>query len=197
MKRIFFIVLIILFLSAGPAFAHGISIELTGNYASEPSGGFGSTFGPGVGVNADFGKIIRVTEGTKFAVISKNIKFRADLSYFNWDRDVFGVNIEYTRIPIFVGARYFFPLESMSRQGLQVFGEGGLEMSFDNVEDVVCISGAGCIKNNDSDINPGIGAGGGIQYSFSDRIYGGIHLRYHVISDSYFTTGLYVGFNLN
>lgn len=197
MKKVFFFVLAsVLIIGAGSAFANGMSIDLMGDYGSG-LGDYDSGFGLGVGVNADYGKIIHVAKGTKLAKISKNMQFRADLSYFKWDHTAFDViKLKYTRVPIFVGLRYLFPLSN----GFNAFLEGGPEISFDKYEVAVQYPSwrAGHITyewktDQTSSMRFGGGVGAGIQYNFANRFYGGIHARYNAITDWYYRIGLYAG----
>src|SRR5512135_2939012 len=88
-------------LAAGNPAGSGVSVDLSGNYASEPTGNFDGTFGPELGVNADLSRIGLNVGASK----TVEVQGRASLSYYNWDENNFGVDLEYRRIPLFVGAR--------------------------------------------------------------------------------------------
>lgn len=192
MKRALFAVLLSLLLS-GMSIASGIGIDVSGDYASEPDNDFDSTVGLSMGINVDFESLIHVREGSKFRNYSKNMKFRGDIGYFHWEDDVSGVDLDYTRIPMFIGMRYYYPVQKMNRRGLDIFGEGGGELSIDDEESYS--TGRG--KRSDDEITIGFALGGGIQYSFTDLLCAGAHLRYHAVSDDYFTLGAYIGLNFN
>lgn len=183
MKKIA-IMLLGLALASGTALAQttapagsGISVDLSGNYASEPDGGFGGTFGLELGGNLD---LTRSFDAPK----SIEIQGRASLGYYNWDDDVAGVELEYRRIPLFIGGRVLTPVAPQ----LKLYGQLGLELSFDNKENL----GAG----SDSDTHLGLTPGVGLIVPLSNQFYVGADLGWHVIKDSYVTLGVTVGFNL-
>ena len=172
------------FAAGGQAGQSGPSLDLSGNFATEPAGDFGTTFGLEVGANVPLNRL-----GMNVAT-SKTVELqgRASLSYYNWDESIFGVDLEYRRIPFFVGARVLAPVAPQ----LKVYGQLGLELSFDRAE--AFLPGLGRVS--DSDINIGITPGVGIIFPVSNQVYLGANLNWHIISDSYFTLGVTVGFNL-
>ncbi len=102
MKKVV-IMLLGLVLASGTAFAagsagSGVSIDLSGNYASEPESGFDGTFGPELGCNVDLSRTFGVSKGLE-------LQGRASLSYYNWDESIFGHDLEFRRIPLFLGGR--------------------------------------------------------------------------------------------
>lgn len=190
MKKIPFALLALVLIS-GTAFAAGgqagqspAGIDLSGNFASEPAGGFDSTFGLELGANVPLSRL-----GMNVAT-SKNVELqgRASLSYYNWDDSVFGVDLEYRRIPFFVGGRVLAPVSPQ----LKVYGQLGLELSFDRREQFV----PGLGRASDSDVNLGLTPGVGIIFPVSSQVYLGANLNWHLIEDDYFTLGVTVGFNL-
>jgi len=188
MKKVAFALLALVFVS-GTAFAagsagSGVSFDLSGNYASEPASGFDGTFGLELGANVPFSRL-GMDAGTSKGV---ELQGRASLSYYNWDQGFFGADLEYRRIPLFVGGRVVAPLSSQ----VKVYGQLGLELSFDKVD--VFIPGLG--SGSESDTNIGITPGVGILFPISNQFYLGGNLNWHIISDDYFTVGLTVGFNL-
>ena len=191
MKRVA-LMLLVLVLVSGTAFAagtgnpagSGMSVDLSGNYASEPEGGFDGTFGPELGFNVDLNRI-----GLNVGA-SKNVEVqgRASLSYYNWDQSFFGNDIEYRRIPFFLGGRV---ATAVSPQ-IKLYGQLGLEISFDKAE--VFIPGLG--KFSESDTNLGLTPGVGILFPVSNQIYVGGNVSWHIIENNYFTIGVTVGLNL-
>jgi len=169
--------------AAGPA-GSGMSLDLSGNYASEPASGFDGTFGPELGFNVDLNRI-GLNVGTSNNV---EVQGRASLSYYNWDQTVSGVDLEYRRIPLFFGGRV---LTSVSPQ-IKLYGQLGLEISFDKVEAFHPVFG----RLSESDTNLGITPGVGILFPISNQIYLGGNLSWHIIEDNYFTLGVTVGLNL-
>ena len=179
------IMLLALVLVSGTAFAAGsqtgqgaFSLDLSGNFASEPDSDFDWTFGPEFGVNADLSRL-GVDIGTK----SFELQARASMSYYNFDGSVNNVDLEYRRIPFFAGGRILFPVSPQAK----LYGQLGLEVSFDKVDHV---------GGSESDTNLGLVPGVGIIFPVSNQLYLGLNLNMHLISDTYFTLGGTVGFNL-
>jgi len=169
--------------AAGGTTGSGVSVDLSGNYASEPASGFDGTFGPELGVNVDLNRL-----GLNVGSKTVEVQGRASLSYYNWDQSIFGVELEYRRIPLFVGARV---LTAASPQ-IKLYGQLGLELSFDKVEAFHPVFG----KVSESDTNLGLVPGVGILFPISNQLYLGGNLNWHIVSDNYFTLGVTVGFNL-
>jgi hypothetical protein len=168
------------------------SIDVFLGLGTEPDGDVGTGYGFGVGLNIPFNDVFSVSNPSGAA---KNMMIRADLSYFSWDGDTdtpfFSVDEEITRIPIFVGIRYFAPAGTIKAERLGLYGEAGIEFSFDEVE----VKSLG-LKESDDDINFGVPIGVGLQYDISEKCYLGFNARFHIISDSYFTLAVSIGFDL-
>ena len=185
MRKIVFAVLfsVLAFATADVAdAAGGIGIDLSGNWASEPSGGFDDTFGVEFGLNADL-KSLGLDVNTK----NMEVQGRIGLGYYDWDRNADGTNLDYQRVPLFLGARVLTPLA----QQVRLYGKLGLELSFDDKETF-----NGNVKQSDSELNVGLTPGIGLLFPISDSFYAAIGLDYHIISDDYATLGLTLGFNL-
>lgn len=196
MKKTIMSLVVVLFMLVvcGTSHAKEISLDLAGSYATEPAGNFGSTVGFGVG--GDFGwTLFSKSSGKKADNYLKNIKFRADIHYYKWDDSMFGVDVKYTRIPLFLGGRYFFPVAGMNKAGWEVFGEAGIEVSRDELEVAVpAIGPFPASKASEKETNTGVSIGGGIRYNFTDKFFGGISGRHHFISDPYTTLNVLIGF---
>jgi hypothetical protein len=106
----------------------------------------------------------------------ENLQARVDLSYFSFERDVFGTNVEYTRVPIAAGGRYYFPMMDK----LNLYAEGAVELSFDDSE--VVLLGQ---KVSDSEVNIGFTPGVGAEYFLDDAVSLFAAGRFHLISDNY------------
>jgi len=132
--------------------------------ASAPASGFdtglGVTFGAGV-------------------MVDKNLQARAEFSYFSWSATEFGVSVDYTRVPIFGGVRYFIPTQDNK---LKVYVEGGLEISFDSVE--VAVPG---FRSSESDVHLGLVPGAGIEVKINPNLGIMAGFRWHLITDDYLT----------
>ncbi len=187
MKKVALIVLGLVLVS-GTAFAagpggSGVSLDLSGNYASEPTGDFGGTLGPEFGVNINLncvGLDVGATRTVEF-------QGRASLSWYSWDESIAGEDFDYRRIPIFVGARVLSPVAPQ----FKVYGQLGLELSFDRLE--FPVPGG---RASDSDTHLGLTPGVGILFPVSNQLYVGGNLSWHIIDHDYFTLGVTVGFNL-
>lgn len=192
-KKVAVVILLFSVVFAGTAFAQqkksatmkrstGVSVDGFIGLGTEPADDLGSTIGLGVGASLDLEAF-----GADFAD-AENMQVRADISYFKWEEDMFGVDVSLRRIPVFGGVRYFFTPEAGRRASdVGLYGEGGLELSFDEAEAAVCVPFLGCVSGSSSEINLGITVGGGVEMPVAENMYIGANLRYHLISDSYFT----------
>lgn len=166
-----------------PSAASGSSLEGFLGIGTEPRNDFGTGFGVGLGLNVDFNDVFNVSNPSS----TKDLKIRTDISYFHWEEDSFWADIDYTRVPVFLGLRYFVPRGKIKAPALGIFGEAGFELSFDDVDTP---------RGSDSDVDFGIPIGGGIQFRVSDTTYLGLSLRIHLISNTYTTLLGTVGFEL-
>lgn len=172
----------------GTALAQGrTGFDISGDYATEPKGGYGGEFGFEVGFNTDF-----ATLGIPI-VLGENIRSQARLSvgYYDFDDTVQGLGISYERIPVFLGGRFSTPVSPI----LDVYGDLGLELSFDDEERVRPGPPAPFV-DSDRELNVGIRPQVGVAYRVTDVITVGAKFGWHIISDDYFTMGAVVGFNL-
>jgi len=177
---------------------HGSSLDAFFGLASEPAGDVGTGLGFGVGLNIPFTSVFDVSTRSD---TTDNLVLRADLSYFSWDGDTSAPFVtfeeEFKRIPIFLGLRLFVPPGKIKAKRLGIYGEIGIELSFDEVEVKTTNTLAGTsVKTSDDEINFGVPIGAGIQYYISEKWYLGFYSRLHIISDSYFTLTGAVGFDL-
>ncbi len=170
--------------AAGSPAGSGASADLSLNYASDPGSGFDGTVGLELGANMDLNRL-GINLSTSKGV---DLQGRVSLSYYNFEDDrFFGADLEYRRIPLFVGGRVVAPVAP----SLKVYGQLGLELSFDRVE--VYVPGVG--KHSDSDVNLGLTPGVGLIVPLSSQFYLGANLNWHIIEDDYFTLGVGAGIN--
>ncbi len=186
MKKAVFLLLMMV-LAAGTASAAGtagnaFSFDLSLNPASPPDSDFDWTFGPELGVNADLRRL-----GVDFGSKSFDLQARASMSYYNFDGNAGGIDLEYRRIPFFAGGRILFPVSPQ----VKLYGQLGLEISFDKVEFPF---GGG--KASETDTNFGVVPGVGVIFPVSNQFYLGGNFNVHLITDTYVTLGVTVGFNL-
>ena len=189
MKNSIIVLGVLVLLFAGAGFVHA-SEEITGdvglNIATGPISGYGTAFGPNFGVNIDYGVFIKSQSASN---ITGNIKFRIDLGYYKHTDSVYGNNVNYTRIPVFVGGRYFFS----QFNELAFYGEGGLEISSDSRESGYSFNGRN-YKSSYSETRTGIAAGAGLTFNINPKLYVGANARLHSVSDNFFTLGGLVGY---
>lgn len=173
-----------LVIPAAVSFAQGgaAALDISGNYATEPAGGFGGTAGIEIGGIVDFDRL-----GVDIRMENVRTAARAAFGYYDWDDSVSGVDISYRRIPFFLGGRFIVPIAAP----FLAYGDLGLEVSFDRKEGVS--SGN---RVSDSEVNLGLRPQIGIIYPVSDRSTLGAGIAWHVVSDPYLTLGFTVGFTL-
>ncbi len=169
------IVLLSLFLVAAagsPALAarSGGQFELDGSfaYATGPANfddQWGFSFGGGYMMNS-----------------IENLEARIDISYFPFERGTFGGNLEFKRLPIAVGARYYIPVA----ETVNIYAEGAVEASFDNSEYLDFFG----LKHTDDEVNVGFTPGVGAEFFVNDAVSLFAGARYHVISEDYLSVHL-------
>jgi opacity protein-like surface antigen len=141
-----------------------MAVEISGDVATEPKGDFGATAG--------------FTAGFGYEIIDE-LQLRGDVSYYRWSDD--GIDLD--RVPLVIGARKYYqtPLRE-----LKAFGQGGLEISFDN---------SNKLWPSRDDTNVGVALGGGIEYTIAPKFTVGSDLRFHIINNWYTTIGFGLGYH--
>ena len=172
-------------LCATPALAGELDAAL--GIGTEPAARLGSTFGLRVGYQDKFLKLFPNASDNEF---TQALLFRADVSYFSWKKDFSGAKLTFRRLPVFVGGRYFIPVDL---GGAVLFSDGGIEVSFDKADAGACGPGFGCGSVSASDINAGVAAGIGVEVPLDESLTLGADLRWHLVSDNYFTLMGFVG----
>lgn len=180
MKRAAFLVLALLLVS-GAAFAadSGASLDVSASVGTEPRGGFGTGWGVDLGGNVDFNRIgikVNLPENMK-------IQARASIGYYKWTDDGADPDRDYRRIPLDLGGRFVYTINPQ----LKAHGDLALEASFDKRDD---------FGGSETDTRVGLVPGAGITYYLNDQLTVGAEARMHVITDSYATFGVNVGFSL-
>jgi hypothetical protein len=152
----------------------GNSVDLSGNFATEPDDGFGNTLGVEAGVNLGFENLgLQINIDPRVRTL-----LRASLGYYDWDRSVPGGEQTYQRIPLFLGTRFAVT----AAPSLQVFGDLGFEVSLDE-------------EAGDDDIELGLRPQAGVIYPINNMLSATGTVAFHIIDDPYFTIG--VGLQLN
>jgi len=136
-------------------------------WASAPTSDFDSTIGLDIGA------------GVMLPQIDKNLQGRVDITFLSFDGSFFGTNLTYSRVPITVSGRYYIP----AQQTVKVYGQGGLELSFDKVDTAVFPG----FKASESSINLGLVGGVGIDVAISPQLSFVADARLHLITDYYLT----------
>jgi outer membrane protein W len=97
-------------------------------------------------------------------------------------------------VPVTVSCRYYFPIRQV--KNLRVFGQAGLEVSFDDVEATMpaIVVGGSALKVSDSSTNVGVTPGAGIEYMLNRQFFLTANIKEHIISNSYFTMQGGIGF---
>ena len=186
MKRFAIIAVALLMISAGAGSAVAEEeksiafFDCTLSMATEPAGGFGKTAGFRVGESVD------VTDSMKLSDEKVKVHIRGDLAYYEWDDTQFGFDVSYKRIIFFGGGRYFIPMSG--RGGVAPYLEGGLELSYDDVETA---SPVGTVIV--TDIRLGLAGGAGLEIPLADDLVLGFNGRLRIIADSFLTLGVSLG----
>ena len=141
----------------------------------EVDGSFAFATGPS---NYDSGFGLNFGAGIMLGAIDRNLQARVDISYYDFSTDFYYVDLSYTRVPVTVSARYYFPIN----EHVKPFVQAGLETSFDSYEYY-----AGGVKRSKNEVNFGISPGGGIEFSVSPQVGLFALGRIHAISDNYFS----------
>lgn len=191
-KLVLTCVLLVLGMSATAFAAKGDKeVDFTLGFATSPYDGFdtgwGFTFGGGYEFFDNFTPQIS----------GDSLQLRGDIAYHMWSSSEFGVDVDASRLPLTVSCRYYFPIKQV--KNLRVFGQAGLEVSFDKVEASVppvvvggtLVPGA---KASASETNVGVTPGAGVEYSFNKNFFVLADLKQHLISDPYFTMQGGIGF---
>jgi len=167
--------------------AYGLTVDGTISYASDPysgeSTGFKTTTGYGIGASQ------YLTDSSE----SVQIAARVDINYYKWSNSSRYLEWSFARLPVFGGLRICWKAGPM-----QLYGEGGLELSFDKRESFYTGPLYGILSpgqhNTYSDRSLGIIPGVGIEIPLFDNVLLGLNARYHLINNPYTTVGLSVGY---
>jgi opacity protein-like surface antigen len=146
------------------------SVEATFTYGTEVADGLGGQIGGTIGGGYEF---------------KQNIQGRLDISYLKSDASVFGLDLSYTRVPVDLGVRYFFPISHQ----LKAFGQGAIEISFDKAEIALTILNING-KASSSETHFGVALGGGAEFNVAPQIGITGNILYHVITDGYLSIGV-------
>jgi len=177
MKKMLFIMLIaFLFVSAeNPVFAAAGASSAAGDV--EIDGSFSLATGPGA---FDSGYGLNFGAGYMMNSVVKDLQGRIDIGFYKFNGDFgfpFATSLNYTRIPVTVSARYYFPIVDQ----LKVFAQAGVEASQDSKE-YLDIFG---FSHSKDELNIGVSPGGGIEFNVNPLLSIFALARFHAITDSY------------
>ncbi len=142
-----------------------------GTYEIDGSLGFGT--GPG-----DFDKGLGFNFGAGYILNNiDNLQARLDVGYFTFDRTFLGSTLDFTRVPVVISARYYFPISEPFR----LFAQAGLETSFDSFDELTAFG----FKQSKSEVNLGITPGGGAELFVNPNMSVFALGRIHIVSDHY------------
>lgn len=177
---------VVLLAAAGQASAAtkgtgGVAVDGSLVFATAPESSFDSTVGIGVGATIDLSERINTSRNVAMSL-------RGDMTYFAWDGDVYGIDLTYKRLAFFGGPRLYFPLGGKS--AITPYVEGGLELTYDTVD----VALPPFNRTSRSELNLGLAGGGGVEFALADRLKFGVSGRVHIISDSFLSLGVSLGY---
>jgi opacity protein-like surface antigen len=143
------------------------SVEASLNYGTEAFDGLGRQ----IGVSAGFGY-----------GLNRNLEARADLSYYRSSTNELDTNVAGSRVPLDLGVRYYYPLGDIDRN-LSAYGQGAVEFSFDDWR-------PGAYRPTRTETRVGVLLGAGAEYALDPHFAALLRLQYHIIEDSYLSTGI-------
>jgi len=138
-------------------------------WASAPTSAFDNTIGLAIGGGV---------------MVDKDIQARLDITFLSFDATFFGTDLTYSRVPVTVSGRYYIPTE----QTVKLYGQGGLELSFDKVETAFpFFFGFPGFKSSESTVNVGLTGGVGVDVAITPQLSFVADARLHLITDYYVT----------
>jgi opacity protein-like surface antigen len=156
-------------------------IDFTGGFATAPYENYD------LGWGFDFGGGYEFFDNFTPGISGDTLQLRGDIGYHEWSASEFGVDVTASRLPVTVSCRYYFPIRQV--KNLRVFGQAGLEVSFDDVEATVPsgVIGVPSLKVSDSSTNVGVTPGVGVEYFLNRQFFLTANMKEHLISDPYFS----------
>lgn len=158
---------------------------------------FGLGFSTGPYGDSDLGWGLNFGGGYEFHQISATrndtLQLRGDIGYNSWSGSVLGRDFDFSRVPVSVGCRYYYPIKQV--KNLRVYGQASLELSFDSI-DVPFINPLSLTfdKHSEDETNFGVTPGVGVEYLLDKNIFVQAEMKEHLISDPYFTMQGGIGF---
>ncbi|HEY6872134.1 MAG TPA: outer membrane beta-barrel protein [Geobacteraceae bacterium] len=163
-------------------------VDFTLGFATAPYGSYD------LGWGFDFGGGYEFFDNFTPGISGDTLQLRGDVGYHTWSASESGVDVTASRVPVTVSCRYYFPIRQV--KNLRVFGQAGLEVSFDDVEASVpaIVPGGSALKVSASSTNVGVTPGAGVEYMLNRNFFLTANMKEHIISDSYFAMQAGIGF---
>jgi opacity protein-like surface antigen len=149
----------------------------------EVDGSFDVASGPG---SYDGGLGVNFGAGYLLSTIDKNLQARVDLSYYSFSSSFGPFDLSYSRIPVIVSARYYFPINDR----MKAFAQAGIETSLDSFDSVDVFG-----KHSKTEVNLGITPGGGIEFYVLPDVSLFALGKIHIITDNYFSMSFGAAFH--
>jgi opacity protein-like surface antigen len=185
--------LLVLGLAASAFAAKGDKeVDFSLGFATAPYGSYDTGWGLNFGGGYEF------LDSFTPSIAGDTLQLRGDVGYHSWSASQDGFDVSASRVPVTVSCRYYFPIKQV--KNLRVFGQAGLEVSFDEVEastPAVFFGGTLVVpsqKVSASETKVGVTPGVGVEYLLNKQIFVGAEMKEHIISDAYFTMQGSVGF---
>jgi opacity protein-like surface antigen len=158
---------------------------------------FGVGFSTAPYDNGDLGWGLNFGGGHEFLQFSGNrndtLQIRGDIGYHSWSGSALGTDFDFSRVPVSVGCRYYYPIKQV--KNLRVFGQASLELSFDSWDyPTIDFFTGNWVKATHHETNFGVTPGAGIEYMLNRNVFVQAQMQEHLISDPYFTMQGGVGF---
>lgn len=152
---------------------------------------FGIGFATAPYDHGDLGWGLNFGGGYEFHQISPTrndtLQLRGDIGYNSWSGNDFSHDLDFSRVPLSVGCRYYYPIKQV--KNLRVFGQASLEMSFDSWD-----FWNGARTDSHDEVNVGVTPGVGVEFLLNRDIFVQAEMKEHLISDPYFTMQGGIGF---
>src|SRR5574337_156169 len=139
----------------------------------EIDGSFGFATGPG---DFDSGPGFNFGAGYMLGSVD-NLQGRIDVGLYTFDRNFAGSTLNFNRVPLVIGARYYFPVSEPFR----LFAQAGIETSFDSFDELTAFG----FKQSKDEVNLGFTPGGGAELFVNPDLSIFALGRIHLVTDHY------------
>lgn len=161
-------------------------VDFTLGFGTAPYGDYD------LGWGFDFGGGYEFFDNFTPSIAGDTLQIRGDIGYHTWSATQSGVDVSASRVPVIVSCRYYFPIRQVRK--LRVYGQAGVEVSFDSVDATAAVPGGPALKVSSDSTNAGVTPGAGIEYMIDRQFFLTADMKEHLISDPYFTMQGGIGF---